>query len=362
MEVNWEGAGSKVGIEVWRVENHRADDDSPAEFGIKPWPTEQYGQFHSGDSYIVLQTRQEEDSEAFIFDIYFWIGKDSSQDEYGVAAYKTVELDDLLGDAPVQHRETQYHESENFIKCFGRNMQYLDGGIGGGFRHVVADGNEGDVIAGADPRLYLIQKLKKVTRSIQIPIKAEKKGGLNHGDAFVLDCNDVVYTWFGDSCSPFEKRKAAEVGHNLVHSRNGHAQLVQNVPSDKNQDENAATFWGIIGCDPEDVPEEGDYIGDGDGPELQAPKLYLLSEKDSFIKVEEREILRQNLISDDVCLLDTGKTMFVWIGKSSSRREQSQAMIMAQKQITVLKRGLNTNLVRVLEGQEARVDGFLAAF
>ena len=41
------------------------------------------------------------------YDLHFWIGKYSTQDEYGTAAYKTVELDTLLDDKPVQHREVR---------------------------------------------------------------------------------------------------------------------------------------------------------------------------------------------------------------------------------------------------------------
>ena len=41
------------------------------------------------------------------YDVHFWIGKYSTQDEYGTAAYKTVELDTFLDDKPIQHREVQ---------------------------------------------------------------------------------------------------------------------------------------------------------------------------------------------------------------------------------------------------------------
>ncbi len=34
--------------------------------------------------------------QELLYDVHFWIGAESSQDEYGTAAYKTVELDTLV--------------------------------------------------------------------------------------------------------------------------------------------------------------------------------------------------------------------------------------------------------------------------
>jgi gelsolin len=100
-EPQWTGAGTQKGTVVWRIE----------QFKVVPWPANKYGEFHVGDSYIVLHTYapNPDNPNALAWDIHFWIGNVSTQDEYGTAAYKTVELDDHLKRKARQHREVQDH-------------------------------------------------------------------------------------------------------------------------------------------------------------------------------------------------------------------------------------------------------------
>lgn len=71
----------------------------------------------------VLQTRKS--GSNFSYDIHYWLGKESSQDEQGAAAIYTTQMDDHLGSVAVQHREVQGHESDTFRAYFKQGLMYV---------------------------------------------------------------------------------------------------------------------------------------------------------------------------------------------------------------------------------------------
>ena len=256
-------------------------------------------------------------------------------------------MDDLLGDAPIQHREVQGMESEEFLNLFRHRIRYLDGGIDSGFRHVEVDCND---IPQVPTRLFHMHKSGRVTRCMQVPVSSES---LNQGDAFLLDAGSTVYSWFGESASPFEKEKAAEMGHAIMQGRGGHSQMEVDVGME-NQD-----FWKALGG--QGPIADASSFTDKDVPAETAPTMYRVREEDSHLKITQVPPVQKSLDSDDVFLLDIGHTVYIWVGKDASKREKSQAMVVVQTHLKNFQREQSTKVSRVLEGQEGRAKGFSGA-
>jgi len=301
-----------------------------------------YGTFYSGDSYIALNTYKKADSPKLRWDVHFWLGKFTSQDEAGTAAYKTVELDDLLGGDPVQHREVQGYESDLFLSYFKNEIKILEGGVDSGFKHVEPHKY--------NPRLLHLKGKKKV-RVTEVE-KSHKS--LNSGDVFVLDLGLKLFQWNGSKAGPMEKMKGAQLTRAISDERKGQAKI--QVCEEGSKD--LKDFWAAVGG--EGAVKSAAEGGDDDEHEKSTTKiLFRLSDASgtlSFTEVSKGPaVKRSQLDSSDVFVLDTGAEVFAWIGKGSSVDEKKKAMQYAQDYLTKYKRPLFTPISRLLEGSENEV-------
>jgi len=302
---------------------------------IKRWAKEQYGSFYSGDSYIILRTYTDPaNKDKKLYDVHFWLGRDTSQDEAGVAAYKTVELDDLLGDLPVQYREVMGSESDQFLSLFHPSMNIMDGGIDSGFNHVGPESYQ--------PRLLHV-KGKKHIKVSQVPLSTES---LNHGDVFILDNGLELYQWNGSEAGVREKRKANDVIQKIREDRNGRPH-----PEFLDGDEAHPKFWDLLGGRGNiKTAAEG---GADEKVEDFTKKLLRASDASgqlTLTEVASGRFDKNQLDSNDVFVVDSEDSIYIWVGSAASEQERKQAFKVANEYLVQSGRPFTTPVVRVVEG------------
>ncbi|KAL8095389.1 hypothetical protein AgCh_036745 [Apium graveolens] len=326
LEPAFQGAGQKLGTEIWRIEN----------FLPVALPKSDYGRFYSGDSYIILQTSPGRGG-AYLYDIHFWLGKDTSQDESGTAAIKTVELDAILGGRAVQYRELQGHESDKFLSYFKPCIIPLEGGVASGFKKAEEEEFE--------TRLYVC-KGKRVVRLKQVPFS---RSSLNHDDVFILDTKEKIFQFNGANSSIQERAKALEVIQFLKEKYHEGKSDVAIVDDGKLQAESdSGEFWVIFGGFApigKKVASEDDVI-----PEKTAPKLY------SIVAGQVNDVdgeLSKSLLENNKCyLLDCGAEVFVWIGRVTQVDDRKAAIQAAEEFIASQNRPKSTHVIRLIQGYE----------
>jgi len=331
-EKAWVGAGQAVGTQIWRIEK----------FQVVAWKKEDYGKFFSGDSYIVLNTyKKTPDSAALAFNIHFWLGAETSQDEMGTAAYKTVELDDLLGDVPVQYREVMGSESETFMAIFKNKITIMNGGVDSGFKHVKPEEYK--------PKLLHL-KGRKTVRVTETKCSCES---LNQGDVFILDAGLKIWQWNGKDAAIAEKRKAQEVLNGLKEERLGKAKS-KIIDSTEDDEE----FWKFLGG----KGKIHDAIPDEEKAAEKAAKdfvrsIWRLSDASGKLTVEEiasgkGNIKKSHLKSEDVFFVVNADKLFVFVGKATSKDEKGHAIEYATAFLDGAGLPKSTPILRVVEGNE----------
>lgn len=334
-EPQWDDLDARnPGIKIWRIE----------QFRVVPYSVDKYGHFHRGDSYVVLNAYTVDGSDELKYDLHIWIGAESSQDEYGTAAYKMVEADEQLGGAAVQHREVQERESDLFRSYFD-TLKYLDGGVASGFRIVEP--------TKAEPHLYRVKGTERGMSLTQMPLS---KNSLNKGDSFVLFADEsTVWLWNGEGANPDEKARANDVAEKMC--TGGTVQVLDQGSGDDGDTE----FWAYLGEG--EIQEEDDL---DNAVEEFSPLLFKLSSdpdeepeqvaKGELVKMRfgrpAPRLKRDSLDEGNVYLLDAGWELFLWIGSESDREEKLSAMAKADAYCREDTRAADLHLTLVKSGYE----------
>merc|ERR1712232_97562 len=267
-------AGTRDHVEVWRIEK----------FKVRFWPREDHGKFHSGDAYIILHTFQTAVDGGWgkvEHDLYFWLGSESTQDEQGTAAYKTVELDTLLDDVPVQHRECEGHETPEFLRLWSDvvgcgGIRYLEGGVESGFRKVTKEKYV--------ERLFHIKGRGRNVSSKQVPVAITS---LNAGDCFILDYENGIIFWSGKEANRMEINKAGAMVASINSERGGKFKPVFVRQDD--DDEDIRSFYALLGGDSNSTIKTAAEGGADDAPaDTKRPKtLHRISDASGTLQMTQ---------------------------------------------------------------------------
>jgi hypothetical protein len=302
-------------VSVWRIEG----------FAKVAVPIDSYGQFHAGDSYIVQNSYLKGSKQ--LHTIYYWLGLGSSSDEKGAAALLTKQMDEELGGAATQVRVVMGKEPLHFIGLFKGKMIVRSGGKASSFRNRQdADSYDMDGIS-----LFHVRGTDEYdTRAVQVP---ETAPSLNSGDCFVLLTPDIMYVWKGEGANESEVETATKIAEILRETRTL-------TPLDEGEE--PPGFWSALGG-------KGEYPKAIGLPEAsREPMLFCCSNATGTHKLEPIFDFGQiDLEEEDVFLLDSFTTIWVWIGSQSNSEESTMGVEVAQAYIKQQNYDELTPIVRV---------------
>ncbi|RWR91443.1 villin-4-like protein [Cinnamomum micranthum f. kanehirae] len=383
----FQGAGQKAGMAIWRIEN----------FTPVPVPQSSYGKFFTGDSYVILKvslwfmedTREKSSdkeryqrsdktellgdpqpgrifpdfaarlssmclvdettgskSGALRHDVHYWLGEDTSQDEAGTAAIKTVELDAALGGRAVQYREAQGHETEKFLSYFKPCIMPQKGGVASGFKHPDAEEHETRLYVCKGKRVVQVKEANLDGVFYQVPFA---RSSLSHDDVFILDTKSKIFQFNGSNSSIQERAKALEVVQFIKDTyHDGKCEVASIEDGKLMADADTGEFWNLFGGF---APLPKRAAADDNRQHEAFPVKLLCIEKGKSEPMEFDSLGRELLDSNKCYLLDCGVEVFVWMGRNTSLDDRKSASKAAEELLHGPDRP-KAHVVRSIEGFE----------
>ncbi|XP_056590774.1 advillin [Triplophysa dalaica] len=335
MQQTFRAVTNNPGILIWRIEK----------MDLVLVPESAHGQFYDSDCYLLLQTRKA--GKSAYYDIHYWLGSMSTQDEQGAAAIYAMQLDEFLGTSPVQHREVQHHESSIFCGYFKQGIIYKSGGVSTGMNHVQT--NTYDI-----QRLLHVKGKRKVTGT-----EVEMSwGSFDTGSVFLLDLGKTIVQWNGPESNKQERLKGMMLAKDIRdRERGGRAEIgVIEGDAEAKSPHLMAIMTSILGERPSVLPSgTPDEISDQE--QMTKLTLYHVSDENGTMKITEISTspLTQDMLNHDDCyILDQGgMSIFVWKGKTANKAERQAAMNRALEFIKIKGYANTTKVETVCDGGES---------
>ena len=152
----------------------------------------------------------------------------------------------------------------------------------------------------------------------------------NDGDVYVVDNDLELYIWLGKDCSVDEKGVGAWIANKIDNGERQGVPTVYTIP----QGQETEAFNAILKINVIDADTPGFLLDvELDMVEYKLYRVYTKEDTISFDEafIEEVELDRQSLKSEDVFVLDGNDALYVWIGNKASREEKVEAQKMMRK-------------------------------
>ncbi|XP_018568811.1 advillin-like, partial [Anoplophora glabripennis] len=315
-----DGTGS---LTIWRIKQSH----------IVEIPKERHGYFFSGDCYIILYTYQTSSEQKHL--LYCWLGLHAGQEEINSTTLKLNEIDDELGQLGFQARIIQGRETAHFLQLFkgklivfkGKGIEYDDSGKN--FKN---------------PSQYLIQVFGSTTYSSKAFQVSLKSSSLNSNYCFVLKRGKKLFIWSGNYSTGDQREMAKGFA----------GKDFELVLEGKERDD----FFNLLGGR---SPYTTQMIKNDSDP--RPPRLFHCSSTSGIFHAEEIVFFTQkDLIPEHVMLLDTNDSVYMWIGKLSTREEQRLSIQTAIEYLQTDPAGRDMNIAIIHVKQEREPPTFRGFF
>ncbi|XP_055907906.1 protein flightless-1 [Eupeodes corollae] len=327
--------GQLPGITIWEIENFLPNKIEEVA----------HGKFYEGDCYIVLKTSLD-DLGQLTWEIFFWIGNNATLDKRACAAIHAVNLRNFLGARCRTIREEQNDESEEFLALFDTDVTYIEGGRTATGFYTIED------------MLYTIRlyRVHAAGASIHLEPVAVDFNSLDPRYAFVLDCGQKMFLWYGRCSKNTLNSKSRLMAEKINKTeRKNKCDIIVEMQGDESTE-----FWDQLGADPEiaaaaKIPQ---HVSENFVPPI--PRLYQVQLGMGYLELPQVEIPEQKLVhtllsSKNVYILDCYADLFVWFGKKSTRLVRAAAVKLSRELFNMINRPEYALVTRVQEGTEIQI-------